>query len=112
VLWEHFFSNSAHKTSGRETRVTRTLSLMGKGRPRHADYLKMEKTFVDNTLLTLPTEILVNIISLVSPLRERIKIPRVSRRLRTACETPSLWRNFVWHCYQSGDEGCVNSIVC
>ena len=49
-----------------------------------------------NFLLALPTELLVYIISLVAPLRERIKLRYVSRRLLYACETPSLWREFVW----------------
>ena len=87
--------------------VVLTAWAAARGQPK----VTMERSYVNNTLLTLPSEILVHIISFVLPLRERIKLRHVSRRLRTACETPSLWRNFAWHCYQSGDEGCVNSVL-
>ena len=65
----------------------------------------------DTALLTLPTEILVYIISFVAPLRERIKMRYVSRRLQTACEAPSLWREFVWPHYHTGDESCVSNLL-
>ena len=62
-------------------------------------------------LLALPTELLVFVISLVAPLHERIKLRYVSRRLLYACETPSLWREFVWPYFYSGDEACVNNVL-
>ena len=72
----------------------------------------MEKEFeLRRTLLTFPTEILVYIISFVTPLRERIKLRYVSRRLQSACEAPSLWREFVWPHYHTGDEGCVSNVL-
>jgi len=64
-----------------------------------------------NSLLALPTELLVFIISLVAPLRERIKLRYVSRRLLDACETPSLWKDFIWPYYYSGDETRVNNML-
>ena len=63
------------------------------------------------TSLTLPTEILAHIVSFVTPLRRRIQLRHVSRRLWSACETPSLWREFVWPYYYPGDECCVNSVL-
>ena len=65
----------------------------------------------DATFFTLPAEILVYIISFVTPLRERLKLLYVSQRLKSACETPSLWRDFVWPYYHSGDEGCVINLL-
>jgi len=65
----------------------------------------------DCTLLALPTEILVHIISYVTILRERINLRYVSRRLQSACETPSLWREFEWLYYHTGDERCVSNIL-
>ena len=70
-----------------------------------------EQLRVDGTLLILPTEILVYIISLVTPLRERMKLRYVSWRLQTACETPSLWREFVWPYYHTGDEVSVINLL-
>ena len=50
--------------------------------------------------------------SFVTPLLERIKPLRyVSRKLRSACETPSLWRKFEWPYYHTGDESCVNNVL-
>ena len=71
----------------------------------------MDRGHRDNPLLTLPTEILVYIMSFVTPVLERMKLRYVSRRLQSACETPSLWRTFLWPYYHSGDEGCVNNML-
>ena len=65
----------------------------------------------DTTLLTLPPELLVHIISFVTPLRERMKLRHVSRRLQSACETPSLWREFVWPYYHTDDESCMKNVL-
>ena len=71
----------------------------------------MDHEHRSHTLLALPTKLLVYIISLVTSLRERVKLRYVSRRLQCACETPSLWREFVWPYYHTEDEGCVNSVL-
>jgi len=63
------------------------------------------------TLLTLPTEVLVYIISFVTPLLERMKLRYVSRKLQSVCESPSLWRTFVWPYYHTGDQDCVTNIL-
>ena len=65
----------------------------------------------DHTLLTLPTEILVYIISFVTSLRQRAKLRYVSRRLQNVCETPLLWRKFVWPHYHAEEKGCVNDVM-
>ena len=48
------------------------------------------------SLLALPIELLVYIFSLVPSTRDRVKLRYVSQRIRTAAETPSLWRDFIW----------------
>ena len=63
------------------------------------------------TLLALPTELLVHIISFISTTRDRAKLRCVSRRLRSVIETPSLWREFVWPYYHTSDEGCVTNVL-
>ena len=73
--------------------------------------MEREQFRVDATFFTLPAEILVYIISFVTPLRERLKLQYVSRRLKSACETPSLWRDFVWPYYHSSDETCVVNLL-
>jgi len=63
------------------------------------------------TLSSLPIELLICIISLVTA-RDKAKIRNVSQRLRSVVnETPSLWKEFVWPCYHNGDEGCVNNVL-
>ena len=61
-------------------------------------------------LLSLPTELLVRMISSLS-VRDKTKLLYVSRRLRSVMETPSLWREFVWPYYHTGDEGYVNNVL-
>jgi len=61
-------------------------------------------------LLSLPTELLVRIISLLTA-RDKTKLLYVSNRLRSVIETPSLWREFVWPYYHTGDEGCVYNVL-
>lgn len=48
------------------------------------------------SLLDLPNEVLVKIMSLLPETRDRVKLRCVSRRLRSISETPSLWRDFEW----------------
>ena len=44
-------------------------------------------------------------------MRDKIALMCVSRRLRSICETPSLWRKFEWPNYDVRDELCVKSVV-
>ncbi|XP_065893308.1 uncharacterized protein [Dysidea avara] len=63
-------------------------------------------------LLTLPTELLVYIISFLSSLRDRIKLRYVSRWLRCVIEgTPLLWKEFVWPYYDSREECSVREVL-
>ncbi|XP_065907093.1 uncharacterized protein [Dysidea avara] len=63
-------------------------------------------------LLTLPTELLVYIISFLSSLHDRVKLRYVSRLLRCVIEgTPSLWREFVWPYYDSSEECSVKKVL-
>jgi len=47
-------------------------------------------------LLSLPSEVLVKIMSFLSEARDKLNLRYVSQRLRSISETPSLWREFVW----------------
>ena len=63
-------------------------------------------------LLSLPTELLVYIVSFLSSLRDRVKLRYVSRWLRCVIEeTPSLWKEFVWPYYDSRDECSVKEVL-
>ncbi|XP_065908136.1 uncharacterized protein [Dysidea avara] len=69
-----------------------------------------EKSFVN--LLTLPTELLVYIISFLSSLHDRVKLRYVSRWLRCVIEeTPSWWREFVWPYCDSSEECSVKEML-
>ena len=57
-------------------------------------------TFTQSTLLTLPLEVLVYIVSFL-PTREKVKIRCVSKSLRSVSEVPSLWEEFVWSYYHA-----------
>ena len=62
-------------------------------------------------LLTLPTELLVYIISFLASLRDRVKLRYVSTWLRCVIEgTPSLWREFAWPYYDSCEECSVKEV--
>ena len=61
--------------------------------------------------LTLPTELLVIIISFLSSTRDKVKIRYVSHRLRSVIETPSLWRTFVWPYYDDREELCIKNVL-
>ena len=64
-----------------------------------------------STLSSLPIELLICVISLLTT-RDKAKIRNVSQRLRSVVdETPSLWKEFMWPCYHNGDEGCVNNVL-
>jgi len=59
----------------------------------------------------LPVELLVYIFRLLPTIRDRAKLRYVSRRTRLVCETSTLWREFVWPFYGTGEERCVSSIL-
>ena len=62
-------------------------------------------------LLTLPTELLVYIVSFLTT-RDKAKLQYVSRRLQSVIETSSLWKMpFVWPYYHIGDEDSVNNVL-
>ena len=63
-----------------------------------------------NFTLTLPMELLVAIASWLT-IRDRVKLRCVSRRLRSAGEAPSLWREFVWDYYDLREELYVSKIL-
>ena len=77
--------------------------------------LNMDKCRGDRTplitLLTLPTELLVYIMSFLTAVRDKARLRYVSQKLRDVSETPSLWREFAWPYYHNGDEGCVNNVL-
>ena len=63
-------------------------------------------------LLSLPSELLVYIISLLSSLRDKVKLRYVSRRLSCVIEgTPSLWKEFVWTFNDSCEECSVKEVL-
>ena len=62
------------------------------------------------SIFILPVELLVYILSFL-PTCDRVKLPYVSWKLRNICETPSLWKDFVWPCYHAGDDNCVNNVL-
>ena len=62
-------------------------------------------------ILTLPSELLVYILSFLTNVRDIVKLRYVSRRLRSVCETPSLWREFVWPHLDICEVRCVKSVL-
>ena len=62
------------------------------------------------SLIALPVEVLVYIISFLST-REKVEIRCVSKRLRSACEIPSLWKEFVWTRYAPRDEKPLKTVL-
>ena len=71
-----------------------------------------ERDFGDSgQLLSLPTELLVLILSFLRSFRDKIKFRYVSRRLGSVIETPSLWREFVWPYYDDREEVCINNVL-
>ena len=70
----------------------------------------LEKSFVN--LLTLPTELLVYIISFLPSLHDRVKLRYVSSWLKCLVEeTPLLWKEFVWPYYDSREEYSVTQVL-
>ena len=64
-------------------------------------------------LVELPVELIGLIISFLSTVRDKIRLRCVSRKLRSICETPSLWRKFEWPCHEDRDceELCLQSVL-
>ena len=62
-------------------------------------------------LLTLPTELILYIVSFLPFARDRVKLCYVSRKLRSVIETPSLWREFEWPYYDDREERCLNNLL-
>jgi len=59
------------------------------------------------TILSLPVEILVHIVSFLSSARDKVKLRYVSQRLRVVSETPSLWSEFMWQRYDCRENGSI-----
>ena len=65
---------------------------------------------VQNTLITLPIEVLVYICSFLS-VRDGVKIRCVSKILRRVGETPSLWKTFIWSLYPPRDSKLLERVL-
>ena len=63
------------------------------------------------TLIALPVEVLVYIISFFLATREIVGIRCVSKTLRCACEVPSLWEEFIWSRYAPRDDILLESVL-
>ena len=61
------------------------------------------------TLIALPVEVLVYIISFLST-RDKVGIRYVSRTLSSACEIPSIWEEFIWSRYVPRDDKLLKSV--
>ena len=51
------------------------------------------------------------ILSFLTDVRDIVQLRCVSRKLRCASETPSLWREFIWPHLDINEERCVNSVL-
>ena len=63
-----------------------------------------------SVFLALPAELLVHIMSFLTT-RDRVVLRYVSQRLRSLCEAPSAWTDFVWPHYHISDEGYVMHLL-
>ena len=72
---------------------------------------KGEQKNREHNLLTLPNELLVYIISLLTITRDKVKLRCVSRKFRSVCNTPSLWRTFIWPNFDIREENCVRNVL-
>ena len=61
-------------------------------------------------LEALPAEMLVYLFSFL-PTPDKAKLRCVSRRIRCAVQTPSLWKCFIWNNYQPCHERCIRSVL-
>jgi len=72
--------------------------------------MERDQSVAEISILTLPTELLVIIISYLSS-RDRVHLLSVSQRLRTIGDTPLLWREFVWDYYDTREEARVKNAL-
>ncbi|XP_065886988.1 uncharacterized protein [Dysidea avara] len=73
--------------------------------------MEQDHSLTKTSILSLPMELLVIIMSHLTSLRDRVKLRYVSQRLQSVSETPSLWRKFVWDYYDSREERCINNLL-
>jgi len=63
------------------------------------------------SILTLPAELLVTIVSYLSS-RDKVQVRYVSQRfIQIVSETPSLWREIVWEYYDTREELCLMNVL-
>jgi len=60
---------------------------------------------------SLPVELLMYLLTFVTDTRDRVRLSLVSRKLRSAMETPSLWRDFCWPFYNPNEEQTIVKIL-
>ena len=90
-----------------------------KSREKHRGTLTLGMDHNDNVesngeplnILTFPSELLVYILSFVTNVRDIVKLRYVSRRFRSVCEMPSLWREFIWPNLDIREERCVKNLL-
>jgi len=63
--------------------------------------------------ILLPVELILFVISFLPTVRDKVRLRCVSRKLRSLCDTPSLWRHFEWPSYEDRacEESCVLSVL-
>jgi len=81
----------------------------------------MDKQYVNKSLrkseensvsiLSLPVELLVIIVSFLPAARDKARLRYVSHKLRAVSETPSLWSDFVWPLYDRREERSVMNVL-
>ena len=74
------------------------------------DHASHSGTATLSTLVTLPVEVLVYIISFLST-RDKVIIRCVSKSLRSVSEVPSLWERFIWTHYSPHDDKLLKHIL-
>ena len=62
-------------------------------------------------IVTLPSELLIHIISFLTCVRDKVKLRYVSRRCLSVCETPLLWRELIWPFFDIREKRCVISVL-
>jgi len=61
-------------------------------------------------IATLPPELQVHIISYLNTC-DLVRLRIVSRRFQSVCETPSLWKEFIWPHFYILEERCVENLL-
>jgi len=62
------------------------------------------------SILRLPVELLVHIVTFLPTSRDKVKLRYVLRTLRDVSETASLWTDFVWPLYDRREERSVMNV--